>query len=156
LLSDKDIIEQILSGSVESYSQLVRRWRKAACGVAVHILYDSHLAEDMAQDAFVKAYEKLGTLKNASQFGAWLMQITRNLALDALRQRKRQAEHASFGEVVDVPGPSPNNALDHEHVDLLNAVMQLPDHEKQMIILKYFNGYTAKEVSQITGILSGP
>jgi RNA polymerase sigma-70 factor (ECF subfamily) len=155
LLSDKEIIEQVLSGSVESYSQLVRRWRKAACAVAVQILHDSHLAEDVAQDALVKAYEKLSTLKNAKHFGAWLMQISRNMALDALRHRKKQAQHRSINEVADVPDPNSDRSLNHEHVNLLNAVMKLPVHEKQIVILKYFDGHTAKEVSQITGRPTG-
>ncbi|NQV33106.1 MAG: sigma-70 family RNA polymerase sigma factor [Phycisphaeraceae bacterium] len=155
MLSDKEIIKQVLSGSVESYSQLVQRWRKAACAVAVQVLHDHHLAEDAAQDAFVKAYEKLGTLQNPDRFGAWLMQIARNLALDSLRQKKRQAEQVSLSENIDVPDPSSNKLLTHEHTDLLNCVLKLPDHERQTIALKYFEGYSAKEVAHITGRPTG-
>ena len=150
LLSDKEIVEQVLDGSVESYSLLVARWGKAACGTAAHILRDWHLVEDVGQDAMVKAFEKLGTLKNTKGFGAWVMQISRNLALDELRKKKRHKEHCSISEIGDV-ADGKSGVLDDEQSELLEAVMKLPDHEKQIVMLKFFEGYTIKKIAEITG-----
>ena len=154
LLSDKDIIEQVLKGSVNSYAHLVRRWRKAVCAVAVQILQDRHQAEDVAQETFIKAYEKLATLKNPHQFGSWLMQIAKNQALDQYRRLQKCPPCESLS-ATEIPASHATTSLNHEERDLLNIVMQLPAHEREVVMLKYFDGHTARQIAQITGRPTG-
>ncbi len=145
--SDAEIVAEVLNGSVESYAELVDRWQKPAVGVAARILRDEHLAEDIAQDAFVKAYEKLGSLKNGKMFGSWLMQICRNGALDELRRHVKRAESISVDDFFGIEASVESKP---DHSELLENVLKLPDHEKQVVTLKYFGGHTVRELAAIT------
>ena len=91
MLTDKEVVNAVLNGQCDAYVTLVERYGYAVRAVAVRIVRDLHTAEDVAQDAFVTAYEKLGSLQNGSSFGPWLLQITRRQAIDAVRQRARRA-----------------------------------------------------------------
>ena len=145
--SDAEIVAEVLAGSTESYAELVDRWQKPAVGVAARILHDEHLAEDIAQDAFVKAYEKLGSLRDAKTFGSWLMQICRNGALDELRKRGKHSENLSIDNLY---GMEAATEAKPDHSELLENVLKLPDHEKQVVTLKYFGGHTVRELAAIT------
>ena len=145
--SDAEIVDEVLSGSVESYAELVDRWQKPAVGVAARILHDEHLAEDIAQDAFVRAYEKLGSLRDGKIFGSWLLQICRNGALDELRRRVKRVESCSVDELFGMETAVAEKA---DHSELLENVLKLPDHEKQVVTLKYFGGHTVRELATIT------
>ena len=82
LQSDGDLVDAVVGGDRAAFAILVRRYEPALRAVAMSVLRDAHLAQDAAQEAFVKAYEKLGSLRRAGAFGPWLLQIGRRCALD--------------------------------------------------------------------------
>jgi len=145
--SDADIVQQVLDGRKEAYADLVRRYERVAKAVAMNILLEFHQAEDAAQEAFVKAYEKLATLKNPSTFGPWLMQTTRRCALDRLKQDKNLL---SLDIHQEIPSHQKNGGLEEDKQFLLQQIMKLPDHEQQVIMLRYFG---QKKISEIAAIL---
>jgi RNA polymerase sigma-70 factor, ECF subfamily len=110
------------------------------------VLRDAHLAQDAAQEAFVKAYEKLGSLRRAGAFGPWLLQIGRRCALDLVRQYRETslADH-------EIAAARPAGLLDEEKELLLAAVLELRESERQVVMLRHFGGYRVKEVAEITG-----
>jgi len=146
LRSDGELVRAVLGGDRKAFAILVQRYEPSVRAVAMSVLRDSHLAQDVAQDAFVKAYENLGRLRRAGAFGPWLMQVARRSALNIVR---RQHEASSLREDM-VAAPSAG-LLDDEKERLLAAVLQLRESERQAVMLRYFGGYRVAEVAEIVG-----
>lgn len=145
--SDRKLIEEILDGNTESYSILVSRYTRSVIGVARKVIRDQHLAEDVAQDSFVIAFEKLPSLRNRNRFGPWLLQITRHQAINILRKEVRVKETVSSSmDSTSIPERFTGSESGH----LLDLIDRLPEHEKSVIMLKYFEGYSVDEIAQIT------
>ena len=148
--SDAELVNECLEGHKKAFAILVGRYRKPVRAAAVNVVGDYHLAADISQDAFVKAYEKLCSLRKPESFGPWLMQITRRCALDFLR---RHPAPQPLNETVadNAVSPNSNGQLDEQKRALLTAVMKLPENERQVIMLRYFAGNSVKDVANIAG-----
>lgn len=145
--SDGVLVKAVLAGQRELFAELVRRYERAVLAEALAVLRNQHEAQDIAQDAFVAAYERLAGLKSPDAFGGWLLQIARRRALDAARRKPPR-------RLDDVPPPvSPcnNGRLDESSVRLLRAIARLPDHERAAIVLSYFEDLQVKRIAEITG-----
>ena len=93
--TDADLVETAQAGDQVSFTQLVRRHEKYAYGMAISILADFELAQDVAQDAFLIAYRDLDRLKDPDRFGHWLRGIVRHLARGVVRERIRSRKMSS-------------------------------------------------------------
>ena len=144
--SDGDLVNAVLGGDRKAFAALVERYEPSVRAVTLSVLQDSHLAQDAAQDAFVKAYEKLSRLRKAEAFGPWLLKTSRRCALNLVRQHRRipPSEH-------DVAPMEPAKLLDEEKKRLLAAVLQLSESERQAVMLRYFGGHSVKEVADMVG-----
>ena len=128
--SDADLVNAVLAGDKAAFESLVKRYELSVRALAAGILGDKHLAADAAQEAFVRAYEKLSSLRDKAVFGPWLLKIARRCALDMARQiGKEQPLDTNFC----VAARSGNGQLDSRKQQLLEAVLQLPKSEKQEI-----------------------
>jgi len=141
-------VKAVLKGRPEVYEQLVLRYEASVKAICYSVLADSHLSADASQDAFVKAYEQLANLRNPKVFGPWLMRIAKRRALDLLRQRQRMTAltAASSPEAYQDNGEL-NGAKRH----LLVAIMRLPEHERQVVMLRYFESHTVRDVALVAG-----
>lgn len=146
--SDATLVESALNNDVTAYAELVRRYGGPAHAAAMDVLGDFHRAQDVCQDAFVQAFEKLDTLRKRTAFGAWLLQIVRRRAIRVARKQRKTLPLAS-GEHVACPGD--NGRLDDASQILLAAVMRLPKHEQQAVMLHYFDGHNVGAVAEMTG-----
>ena len=138
----------VLNGEKQAFAVLVRRYSRPVRAVALDVLRDYHSAGDAAQDAFVKAYQKLPQLRKADAFGPWLMKITRRCALSTARRRPRET---ALDLAVTSPPKSTDGRLDEPKHRLLAAVVRLPRVEKQVIMLRYFAGHSVKDTARIVG-----
>lgn len=146
--SDSELTEGVLGGEPAAFAELVRRHERAVYGVALAVLGDHHTAEDAAQETFVMAYEKLGSLRNGSAFGAWVLRIARRHATRLARRRPRfQTIEATDPESAG----GRDGQLDEELQGLLRALVELPPHEQRVLTLKHFDGYGVQAIAQITG-----
>jgi RNA polymerase sigma-70 factor (ECF subfamily) len=146
--SDAELVRAALAGDREAFAALVRRYRRTACAAAAQVLGDRHAAQDAAQEAFLAAYRKLGTLRKPSAFGPWLLKIARRRATDMGRQTRATVSLASQ---ADTPDPRSDGRLDETSRRLLSAVMGLPRQERVAVMLKYFDGRANQEIADITG-----
>ncbi len=147
MLSDGKLVESTCAGNRDAYGELVKRYERAVYAVALEVLNDFHAAQDVAQDAFLVAYEKLGTLRKPAAFGAWLLRIARRLALRSARRHSTLPPHGLPPET----SANPNHQLDDPSRALLDAVMRLPLHERQVIMLHYFESRSVRAVAEIVG-----
>ena len=149
-LSDTHIIEQVLSGHRDSFSVLLERYLPIARAVALAHMRNADDADDVAQEAILKAYTKLATLKNTQRFGAWLTTITRNIALTALRRQSRHTNYTSSvrPEIVLEPDITQREL----YARVRGYVDELPPKLRECVLLRYFAGQTLREISSLLNI----
>ncbi len=145
--TDAQLIEQVRQGDLQAYGELVRRYEYAVRGAALAVLGDHHAAEDAAQEAFVTAYEKLGSLRHGSKFGQWVLKIARHRAARAVRKRRRPASLETLAEPAD---SSSDGQLCHDSEHLLHLVCRLPEHERVVIALRHFDGHSVEQIAHMT------
>jgi len=144
--SDAELTKAVLNGNKEAFAALVKRYERPVRAEAMDVVGDYHSAADVAQDAFVRAYERLPALRKLEAFGPWLMKITRRCALDFARERSKE------GPLEITPtqaAENPNGHLDEAEQTVLAAVIALPKAEKQGVMLRYFSRHSVKDVAKI-------
>jgi RNA polymerase sigma-70 factor (ECF subfamily) len=151
--TDADLVRAVLNGRKQAFAALVKRYERSVRAVAMNVLRDHESVQDIAQEAFIKAYENLPGLRRPQAFGPWLMKITRRCALNVASQRPTETA-LDPTDASSVQGT--DGRLDEEKQRLLAAVLKLPESEKQVVMLRYFSGQSVREVAEKTIGESGP
>jgi len=92
--NDAEYIKKCQEGETEAFAELVRRYMRLVYAVAYGYVRDEHAANDMAQEAFLKAFRSLASLKKPEHFGAWLAGIVKSVCIDKIRKEKGRGEAA--------------------------------------------------------------
>jgi RNA polymerase sigma-70 factor (ECF subfamily) len=149
--SDEELVEAFQHGDSSAFDDLVGRWDRKIQGAIYRILGPGEDVRDLSQEAFLKAYRGLRTFKKEARFSSWLYQIALNLCRDRLR-RRRGRTHVSLDE-LDEGGAlaSSSTVEDLETADLsrrvAEAMAELPDEQREVIVLKEYQGLTFVEIS---------
>lgn len=133
-------------GEVQTLERLMTQYGDGVLRVCFMTLHDRELARDAAQETFLKAYRALGTLRSCGTEKAWLMRI----AVNACRDMKRKAWWRMIDRRIapeDLPEPCCEDELPDKTA--LLAVMNLPAHLRQPVILHYYQGMTLAEIAQV-------
>jgi len=146
--SDAELVKAALDGEKDAFAVLVKRYERSVRAVAMNVLGDHTTAQDVSQDAFVRAYENLPALRKVSAFGPWLIKITRRCALTAARQRPRET---TLDPTDTFPSEKKDGQFDEQKQRLLAAVVKLPESERQVVMLRYFSGHSVRDVAAILG-----
>lgn len=161
---DRDLITAAKQGNRRAFGVLVRRHQRRLYRVALHLLRDPSEAEDVTQDAFVRAFAALDRFDGRSQPYTWFYRIAVNLSLNRLRSRKRTSKNTPLDEpqveafVADSrPDASPlRRAKDRELGSALaDAVDALSDTLRTTLVLVVMEGVPQNEVAQILGCPEG-
>jgi len=137
-------------GDVEAFGRLIERYERSVLAAALAELRDVHLAEDVAQETLLLAFRRLDTLRDDGKFGPWLMQIARRQVVDAVRARRVPVSVPPDNSQHEPAAASGDQSwIENEH--LLSLVARLPDHERVLIGLRYFDGHSMAEIAGITG-----
>ena len=146
------LVEACRRGDRKAQYEIYRLYAKAMFNVAVRIVNNTGEAEDVLQDAFLDAFQKIHDFRQSSTFGAWLKQIVINRALNHLRNRKVQ-----FIDIEDAPEVANEETYDEEGIELdiqrvQNAIQRLPDGFRTVICLYLLEGYDHEEIAEIMGV----
>jgi len=160
--SDGELARQALAGSQQAYRTLVGRYASAAVNLATRLVRDRALAEDLAQDAFVRAFARLRTYDPERRFSAWFFQILRNIVIDHIRRKRVAAislDELQAGGYPEPPSENPESSpeADVERKELGRALeeglQRIRAEHREAIVLRYQQGLT---VDEIAGILHLP
>ncbi|MBI1319804.1 MAG: sigma-70 family RNA polymerase sigma factor [Candidatus Hydrogenedens sp.] len=154
VLDDLELVNQSQSGDPEAFSELVRRHQHVIYNVAYRFMRDGNLAEDMAQEAFLKAYRLLKGFRGDCSFSTWMYRVTCSVCLTELNRRKRR------GEVELQPSHDALQAVEPpQNVDMperiRRCVGKLPDRYAQVITLYYLKGISYEEIAQVMEVPMG-
>jgi len=143
-----ELVLRARRGEASAFDQLVRRHLRAAYVVALAVLGRPADADDISQEAFVAALERLEDCREPARFSGWLIQIVRNRALHALEKRKLRD---SAGELTDVavPGYAGDIVL---RARLLAALATLSAIQREIVLLHDLDGWTHAELASALGI----
>ena len=147
----QDFVDQAKQGDLQAFSALVEQYERTVFAAVLAIVRDRHLAEDITQEVFVEAFQKLRSLREATSFPFWLLKIARREAIRCVRKQRRQSVLPI--ELNEEPGSSsPDPILNQEDRNyLLQQICKLPEHEQLMISLRYFDGHSVREIAERTG-----
>lgn len=150
---------QALAGSQSAFEQIVRRYQRPVIGLIARITGDRALAEDLAQETFLKAFRSLAAFDATRRLSSWLLRIAHNTAVDALRRAKPQALSFEAGaESADgAPEPAALDLPDPVEREALGRALEVglaslrPDY-RAAIALRYEEGLSFEEIGQVLGI----
>lgn len=154
-LSDNELISASLDGDASAFGLLVLRYRKLAIGVAYRMCGDGALAEDVAQDTFVRVWDKLHTFRPSGSFKSWMCRIATNLTIDMLR-RQRPAVDVEQVSIEDGTERPEANAIRRERAAAVRtAIANLPEQTRAALILREYEGLSYQEVADALDIPMG-
>lgn len=154
---DTNIIKACLEGEVERYGLLVDRYGAKIINLAYMMVGDRHHAEDLAQEAFVRAYRGLPRFEHKAKFSSWLYQITLNLCKDHLKAKSRHARSLEDEHLEMLDG----DPKEQVHRVILEAelsekmrecIKQLPYLYREAFVLRHLQNLEYDEISEITGV----
>lgn len=162
-VDDVQLIRAVLSGDDTAFDILVEKYQKSVHALAWQKIGDFHYAEEITQDTFLRAYQKLSTLKNPSQFLGWLYVIANRLCLKWLRKHKPEKHLQSLEDtpMEDVAKSAytdyvseqrETEATEHRFEIVRKLLEKLPDGERTVVTLHYLGEMTTKEISKSLGV----
>ena len=153
---DSEYIQRVLKGDVNAYRYFIDKYRDMAYSLAISIVKNSSIAEEVTQDAFLKAYQALGQFEHRSKFSTWLYKIVANEGLKRLR--KREFKYPVRIDELD----------NHDYHDINNSITELTEQEQKLYINKalsqllpndgivlrlfYLEELNLKEIAEVTGL----
>jgi RNA polymerase sigma-70 factor (ECF subfamily) len=158
---DRGLLQRVADGDEEALRALYERYAGLLYALALRIVGDRQLAEEVLQNAFVNCWKRAGQFDaERGQVRAWLFGITRNSAIDMLRSHTHQDRLRSSGTLPGSGEPGePRRADETEGVALRltvqSALAELPPEQRQPIELAYFGGLTQSEIAEMSGVPLG-
>ncbi len=158
---DVQLINRFLDGDESAFTILVRKYQKGIHALAWRKVDDFHIAEELTQDAFLKAYEKLATLKNPSQFAGWLYVITDRLCIAWHRKQRPQMESLETTSMKEIEELSYRSFEDEQLKEasvefrrsvIKNLLEELPESERTVVTLHYLGEMKCKAIGEFLGI----
>jgi RNA polymerase sigma-70 factor (ECF subfamily) len=160
---ERELIIRAREGGRDAFRLLVERHMKGVYDIAHHFLGDHEDAQDIAQEAFVRAHRSLGSFRGDAEFGTWLYRIVTNLSMNRIRQKKSRARfEVRAEEGAGEPrgqGRSGYDNPDFDRPDLVGhiekALHELPTLQRAVVMLRHLNGLSTREVSSILNCSEG-
>lgn len=145
------LVKQCRKGSRKAQFQLYELYSRQMYSASLRIVQDTQEAEDIMQEAFLTAFNKIDTYRGEVPIGAWIRKIVVNRSLDALRKRKMEFETTE--EIQDEPDVANDNMEVNLSIEQVkNCIMELPDSYRTILSLYLLEGYDHEEISQILQI----
>ena len=160
------MIRRVQHGDVDAFGLLVTAYEKNVFNVALQMLGNREDAQDIAQEAFLKAYNSLSSFRGDSQFSSWLYRIVSNLCLDFKRRQSRRPSSSltvedDDGENVQLDiadeSQSPETLLERKltREAVRRGLAELPDEQRQILLLREIQGLSYEEIGEAMGLEAG-
>ena len=156
--TDAELVVAALAGNTQAFDVLITRYRRAMLAIAQQIVRNPTDAEDVVQDAFLRAFEALPQLSDLNRFGAWLHSITRNRALryykSAGRYQPQEDMEPYLNRVADTSAEDPAQIVERELTQqaIRDAIQELPDDFRAVIELYYWAEMPQKRMAEFLSV----
>ena len=159
--NDVELIQRVLQGDPNAFAPLVKKYQKGVHALVWRKIGDFHTAQEITQDAFLKAYQKLGNLKNHNQFPGWLYVIAANLCVDWFRKNPLPEQSLEITDASEVAQVSYSRYIaeqqatdaDEARREIVKKLLQkLPESERTVMTLYYLGEMTINAISEFLGV----
>ena len=147
-MDENDYIDRVLSGDTEAYRYFLRQYQDMAFNLAVSIVKDDQFAEEVVQDAFMKAFRNLKSFHRTAKFSSWLYRIIVNEAFQRLKKMKRELPIVEVDQVADT---YQDHSDGNQEIQIQQALKAMPSKEGLALNLFYLEERSLLEVTKITG-----
>lgn len=142
-----ELIVRTKAGDKEAFSEIVKLYMKKAYFIALGIIGNEQDAYDISQDAFIKAYKSINSFDSSRNFFPWFYKIVRNISIDYINKRKKNNEVDLEGAIFKI---SEKCTLSFEEKEeLKKCIFSLPEEHREIIVLRFFDGYSYQEIADI-------
>ena len=159
--NDVDLIQRVLDGDQDAFTTLVNKYQKSVHALVWRKIGDFHIAEELTQDVFLKAYKRLSTLKRPEQFPGWLYVIATRHCFSWLRKKQvpirsldamsmEELEEACYAQYDADRGETA--AIEKRHELVKRLLKKLPESERTVVTLYYLAEMSGEEISQFLGV----
>ena len=158
---DAELVQRVLQGDQDAFGFLVKKYQKGVHALVWRKIGDFHTAEEITQDAFLRAYQKLRTLKNHDLFAGWLYVIAARLCSDWFQKNsppEQSLEVTAMSEVNEVSysryvAEKQAAEVDERRREVVKELLQkLPESERTVMTLHYLGEMTIKTISEFLGV----
>ena len=160
--NDLDLVEQTRTGDADAFREIVERHSHRLFKVAYRLTGNEAHADDVVQDAFLRAYRNLHRFDARAQLGTWLYRITVNCAMDLMRKESRRRSREATEDRVELaaleadgPGPDRLAASGELGRAVSRVLADLSPTERTAFMLRHFEGYSSVEIGRMLGLRSG-
>lgn len=148
-------VAQAQAGDADAFEKLYRANVGRVYAVCLRMTADRTLAEDLTQESFVRAWNKLGSFRGASAFSTWLHRLAVNVVLSDLRARRRHTDRITVTDDLTRFERPARDARPHARADLEKAIAGLPEGARNVFILHDVKGYQHNEIAEMLGLAAG-
>ena len=151
-LTNEELMSAVSRADAEAFNELLIRFEKKVFALAWRLCFDQAEAEDLTQETFLKIWQKAGSWKPEAKLETWIYRVLYNLFIDSRRRVKTQTGELS--EDIRSGDVSPEQALIRKRTaqQVARALNELPDRQKQALILCYYQGLKAKDAAEILSV----
>lgn len=150
---EPEIVDRARAGDLLAFASLVRDYQADVWRFAYHLTRNRTLADDVTQDAFLRAFRSIATYRGQAKFSSWLLRITRNCAIDAYRRTRHETVVAFDND----PGPTiqSGTAASDERLRIEAAIKRLPMELREPFVAIEVMGFSYQEASAVLGVKIG-
>lgn len=154
-IDDHELVRRAQGGDRGAFSDLIYKHRAGVVNVVYRMCGDSQVAEDAAQEAFIRAWQKLDRYQPKSAFRNWLYRIATNAALDILRKDRHEADLDKVDVVSRRTGPEGSVEISQRADRIRQAVLSLPPASRAVLVLREYEALSYREISETLSIPTG-
>lgn len=151
-MEDETLVERAQGGDVRAYEELVRRYERLVGRVLYRYAGQEVAVEDLMQETFLRAYDRLATFNPEYRFKTWLLAIANNLGVDVLRRRRETVEFNPEYHYRVTSGPETALQEAERSQMLQNAILSLPENYSQPLLYRYAEEFSYQEIAEVLGL----
>ena len=150
---DQALVRRTLAGDLDAFGELIQLYQSSVFNVCYRVLGNRHDAEDLTQEAFIRAYKHLASYDQERPFGPWMRTLAANLCYNKLK--RIEVTQVALEDERDIetmsPTTNPENALEisQEHQALYQAIWELPHSQRITLELRHFQGLSYQEMAEV-------
>ena len=154
-MPESDLVDRAQRGDLEAFEALYRDHVSRVFGLCLRMVADRAQAEELTQEAFIRAWEKLSTFRSKSAFSTWLHRLTVNVVLGDRRGRsRREDKNVAIEQIGPLPARTATRSSD-TGIDLERAIAALPERARAVFVLHDIEGYLHSEIAELLDMAEG-
>lgn len=153
--ADRDLVNRVRQGEVNAYGELVQRYQQSVFNVCYRVLQNRQDAEDLAQESFVRGFNRLDQFDINRPFGPWIHRLAANLSINALKRRKQLLtidEERDRSLIEDNTQPEQAFVRKEHRSDIHAALADLPPHYRAALELRHYQNMKYEEMAEALGL----